>query len=103
MINLLIAEKSKIVSICRNLRIRRLEVFGSAANGNFDPLHSDLDFIVEFDNSDSKSSLLDSYLSLASQLESLLGRKVDLLTPKSIRNSYFRKKVDESRELIYED
>jgi predicted nucleotidyltransferase len=101
MIDLLITNKPKIETICRNLHIHRLEVFGSASNGRFDPSRSDLDFIVEFDNSD--SGLLDRYLALATQLERLLGREVDLLTAKSIRNSYFQKKVDESRALIYED
>ncbi|OGV60321.1 MAG: hypothetical protein A2X45_06380 [Lentisphaerae bacterium GWF2_50_93] len=103
MIDLLVANKPKIATICKNLQIHRLEVFGSASDGRFDSSHSDIDFIVEFDNSASSLGLLDRYLALATQLERLLGREVDLLTPKSIRNSYFQKKVDESRALIYED
>lgn len=102
MIELLNAQKPGIEAICKNLRIRRLEVFGSAANGNFNPARSDLDFIVEFDAAEVGTSLLDRFLALASALEQLLGREVDLLTPQSIRNPYFKKKVDESRELVYE-
>ena len=38
-----------IVGICQRYGIRRLEVFGSAARANdFDPAHSDADFLVEF-------------------------------------------------------
>ena len=28
--------------------MKSLDVFGSAANGEFDPAHSDIDFLVEF-------------------------------------------------------
>ena len=30
-------------------RVRKLELFGSAASDRFDPATSDLDFLVEFD------------------------------------------------------
>lgn len=102
MIALLNAQKPGIEAICKTFRIRRLEIFGSAAKGDFNPAHSDLDFIVEFDASDVDTGLLNRFLALATALEKLLGREVDLLTPQSIRNPYFKKKVDESRELVYE-
>jgi uncharacterized protein len=38
-------------ALCRRFHVRRLDVFGSAARGDFDPEHSDVDFIVEFDRS----------------------------------------------------
>jgi len=79
-----------------------LEVFGSAATGQFDAKQSDLDFIVEFDNLTGDGGLLNRYLELASQLEALFNYQVDLVTPNAIRNPYFLKTIDESRELIYE-
>jgi|LakMenEpi03Aug12_release.lakeMendotaPanAssembly.Ray.scaffolds.fasta_scaffold549920_1 hypothetical protein len=102
MIDILSSQQGRISDICASLGIRRLEVFGSAATGQFDVKHSDIDFIVEFGNFTGSGSLLNRYLELASQLEALLGYRVDLLTPNSIRNPYFLQKVNESRVLIYE-
>jgi len=34
--------------LCRRFRVTRLELYGSAAEGRFDPAASDLDFLVEF-------------------------------------------------------
>ncbi len=36
----------EIVALCRVYGVERLEVFGSAADGRFDPGRSDFDFIV---------------------------------------------------------
>lgn len=102
MIELLSSRRMQIGEICESLGIRRLEVFGSAATGQFDAKQSDLDFIVEFDNLTGDGGLLNRYLELASQLEALFNYQVDLVTPNAIRNPYFRKTIDESRELIYE-
>jgi predicted nucleotidyltransferase len=41
--------RAGISAICQRYRIHRLEVFGSAARADdFDPEHSDADFLVEF-------------------------------------------------------
>ena len=40
---------TSIGALCRRYRARRLEVFGSAATGDYRPGTSDLDFLVEFD------------------------------------------------------
>src|SRR5260370_10922073 len=38
-----------IAELCRRFDVRRLDLFGSAATGPFDPARSDLDFLVEFE------------------------------------------------------
>lgn len=103
MIDLIHSHQNQIAEICRRLQIRRLEVFGSAATGAFDPIRSDVDFIAEFADTSAKPGLLSRYLTLAEQLEKVLGHSIDLITPPSIRNPYFRKTIDESREVVYED
>ena len=40
--------REELRDLCRRFHVRRLEVFGSAARGDFDPARSDLDFLVEF-------------------------------------------------------
>ena len=42
----LIDHRDEIVSRCRAYGVERLEIFGSAADGRFDPARSDFDFIV---------------------------------------------------------
>ena len=39
----------EIIRICTHRKVRRLAVFGSAADDRFDPKKSDLDLLVEFE------------------------------------------------------
>lgn len=87
---------------CRRFGVRRLEVFGSAARGDFDPAKSDFDFVVSFADR-SPGTYADRFLDFADALERLLGRKVDLQTERSIRNPYFRREVDAVRQVIYDE
>ena len=45
--------------------------------------------------------LSDRYIDLADDLEMLFRRPVDLITPASIRNPYFREAVNASRAQVY--
>ena len=80
--------------------MRRLAAFGSAVNGRFDPVTSDYDFVVSFRDS-SSPGYADRYFDFAEALERLLGRKVDLITERSVRRPSFRRAVEEA-EVIYE-
>ena len=44
----------------------------------------------------------DRYLGLAEALAALLGRSVELVTERSIRNPYLRRAVDATRQPLYE-
>jgi uncharacterized protein len=47
--NRIVQDKLKeLVDLCKNRRVRRLALFGSATTGSFDRSSSDLDLIVEF-------------------------------------------------------
>jgi len=100
MINLVTENREKIAEHCRRLNVRRLDVFGSAACGDFDEVKSGIDFLVEFGDFNSPG-ILRRYLDLAESLEALFSRKVDLVTADSVRNPYFRASVEASKELIY--
>jgi predicted nucleotidyltransferase len=90
----------EIATLCREHHVRRLDVFGSAANGAFDVARSDLDFIVSFDTALPVSGF-SGYFALKEALETLLQRRVDLVTEGTVRNPYVRRGIEESRELIY--
>ena len=101
MIALVEQKKQGIADLCRRHEVRRLDLFGSAARGDFQPERSDLDFVVQFART-GYAGYADTFLNFADALETLLGRKVDLLTERMIRNPYFRATVDATRQTIYE-
>ncbi len=90
---------SELAELCRRFGVRRLDLFGSAATGAFDPSRSDVDFLVEFD--DNPARLFDRYFGLKESLEALYGRPVDLVSAGSLRNPYFIAAVNATRQLMY--
>jgi uncharacterized protein len=93
--------QKKIEALCREFNVSRLEVFGSAARvKDFDPERSDADFLVEFIRP-SKLPPLEEYLGFREELMRLLGRSVDLVEARAVRNPYLRRSIDESRELVF--
>ena len=100
MIALIANKREEIAALCKRFGIRRLEVFGSAATGAFDPTSSDLDFLVDLGEYD--ATVAGRYLDLALALEELFDRRVDLITERSVTNAYLLDSVNRQRETIYE-
>ena len=100
-IPLVARRKPQIRNLCRRYHVKRLDVFGSAAVGEFDPDTSDIDFLVEFDESDD-ISLFETRRDLTQALESLFNRSVDLVIFANVENPYFRSSVENTREPIFE-
>lgn len=92
--------REQIAAICREYRVRRLDVFGSACRADFDLQRSDVDLVVEFD-SESVDSQFDRYFGLKQSLETLFSRPVDLVEMESLRGSRLRKHLERERVLIY--
>ena len=80
--------------------MKRLELFGSAARDDFDPGHSDFDFLVEFADPENGDPL-QSYFGLKDALERLLGRPVDLVMPAAVKNPYILASINRDRQLVY--
>jgi predicted nucleotidyltransferase len=100
MIDLVARHMNEIGALCRHFGVRRLDLFGSAASGAFDPATSDLDFIAIFADTE-KPGYARRYLAFAEALEALFNRPVDLLTEDSIRNPFFRQTVAATRQAIF--
>lgn len=78
--NIVISEiKRKAIPILKKAGVTRSSVFGSAARGDFGDA-SDIDILIDFDK---KMTLLD-LVGLEQELESALGRAVDLVTRRSL-------------------
>jgi uncharacterized protein len=91
--------REQIEALCKKYRVKRLELFGSAARNVFDPASSDLDFLVLFDvQPDARA---DAYFGLLSDLEKLFGRKVDLVDVTAARNPYFMAEALRHRVRLY--
>lgn len=87
-------------TLCRKYRVSRLEVFGSAAAGDFDAKSSDLDFLVEFLPLEPGQSA-DAYFGLLFDLQDLFKRSIDLVMPTAIKNPYFLQSINQHREVLY--
>ena len=94
------SNRGEIERLCRRFRVRRLELFGSAAGGDFDPSRSDLDFLVEFEQL-APGEYADTYFGLLDALRDLFKINVDLVTISAVKNPYFLKRIEQSRTLLY--
>lgn len=95
--------RDDIVALCRRHHARRLELFGSAARGDFDAQRSDLDFLVELEEGLPPGALAQAFFDLKDGLEALFGRSVDLVMARSIRNPHFLRRVNAERQVVYAD
>jgi len=101
MIAALKEKHGELIVLCRRFHVRRLDVFGSATmQDRFDPQHSDLDFLVEFERTEVMNPA-DQYFGLWNELKKLFGCDVDLVTVRALRNPYFIKSVNATREVLY--
>ena len=94
--------RDELQALCRRFHVRRLDLFGSAARGDFDPERSDIDFLVEFDRVHPEALSLNTYFGLKEALEALLGRPVDLVEPGAMPNPYLKASIEGSREPVFE-
>ena len=99
MISLVTQKKNEVSALCRQFKVRRLDLFGSAAKADFSDA-SDLDFVVSFTEEEPREYTR-CYFSLADALEKLFQRHVDLVTERSIRNPYFREEIELTRQPVY--
>jgi uncharacterized protein len=100
MLRLLQQHRRALGDLCERYGVARLEVFGSAARGDFDPARSDLDFLVSFQRRADLDRFV-QYFGLKEDLEALFGRHIDLVMMEALRNPYFIEGVNESRVLLY--
>ena len=89
----------EIDALCRKHHVRRLELFGSAATGDWDPTRSDLDFLVSF----KRERPWEEQRALEQAFEELFAREIDLIREREFENPYFRQSVEDSRTYLWGD
>ncbi len=92
--------RKEISSICKRYRVRKLDVFGSAARKvNFKINSSDADFLIEFEPDVQVG--LDQLMGIKTELEKLLGRHVDLIEPEAVLNPFVKASIQRHQESVY--
>ena len=99
-LHLISDKRDELGRLCERYRVRRLELFGSAAGEGFEPERSDLDFLVEFLALPSGRHA-DTYFGLLEDLQALFGRPIDLVMVGAIRNPFFLQGISGSRQILY--
>ena len=78
----LLDKKADIAAVCRRFQVRELSLFDSVLRPDFRP-DSDIDLLVEFNPSASVGLL--QFGELQIELESILKRRVDLVSKRGLR------------------
>ena len=97
--NLIERLNKDILILCKTHKVKSLYAFGSVLTDEFND-ESDVDLIVDFEPID-VLEYGDNYYDLKFSLENILKRNVDLKKKKAIKNPYFRKTVNQNKQLIY--
>lgn len=100
MVGLVQQRLDRIADVCRTFGVSRLWVFGSALSDRFDPSRSDVDFLVE--ESDTPRDYVRHFFPFEQELAAVVGRPVDVVEPRAVRNPFFRASFEKSKVLIYE-
>ena len=90
-------DDQQLAQFCRAHHIRKLALYGSVLKGTARP-DSDIDLLVEFDPAHIPGLL--GIASMEIELGDMLGRKVDLRTPKDL-SRHFRDEVIRTAEVQY--
>ncbi len=91
----------KIIALCKKYKVAKLWVFGSILTPRFND-DSDVDLSVSFRKDEiGLLDYADNFLDFLDELKTLFGRDVDLVSEDAVRNPYFRRELDATKQLIY--
>ena len=88
----------KIIALCKKYKVAKLWVFGSILTPRFND-DSDVDLSVIF-HYEQIPDLFLTFFDFIDELQTLLGRKVDLIDETAVKNPYFRTELDRTKFLI---
>lgn len=86
-----------VAAFCQKYHIVKMWLFGSVLRDDFME-HSDIHVLVEFDPNHIPGW---EYFSLSDELGTILGRKVDLGTHKSLK-AHIKERIAQTAQVIYE-
>lgn len=100
MIKLIEDRLNDIIALCKAHHVKSIALFGSAAKESMHE-NSDIDFLVEFSDEIDVLEYADNYFSFLEQLENLMGKKIDLVSRKSLKNPVLIEEIERSKVDLY--
>jgi len=94
----LTVDREGVEAFCRKWHVKELSLFGSVLTDDFRP-DSDVDVLVVYEEG-TRRDLWD-HLHAEEELTAILGRKVDLVEKKVLRNPFRRHHILNNREIVY--
>lgn len=95
------AKRDEIESLCRRFGVVRLDLFGSAATGRYDPFTSDYDFLVTYPSDYDFGPWYGRFQDLRQELAWLLRSNVDLVSLDNVQSPTIRAGIERSRVTLY--
>lgn len=93
--------EKEFLALCQKHKVKTLYAFGSSITDRFNEQTSDIDLLVEIDESD-PIKRGEKLMSLWDKLENYFDRKVDLLTNSSLNNPILKKNIERTKVLLYD-
>jgi len=90
---------SQINQLCLQNGVKELYAFGSVLTKEFKN-GSDIDLLVDFLQL-SPTEYAKSYFNLKFSLKELLGRDIDLLEVRSLKNTFLNQEISKTKHLLY--
>lgn len=91
---------NEIIVLCKSHNVTSIALFGSAVK---EEMHeeSDIDFLVQFSDEINVLEYANNYFSFLEKLENLIGKKIDLISKKSLKNPILIEEIDRSKVDLY--
>lgn len=93
-----------IFMLCKQYKVKTLAVFGSILTDRFND-KSDIDLLVTFEPFDPDNpgdfDCVSKYFGLKDAFEKLFNREVDLIEEDALKNKYFIRNVNRTKQVIY--
>ncbi len=90
--------RTAIAEFCERWKVTEFALFGSVLTNEFRP-ESDVDVLVTFAH-DAGWSLFD-LVDMATELEALFGRRVDLVDSRGLRNPFRRHSILSTKQVVH--
>ena len=94
----IIVKDQELLDIIRKYDLSEVSAFGSVLRDDFNE-NSDIDLLIVFKNGKGKS--LFDIIDLKSDLEILVGRKVDIVEKEALKNPYRKEEILKTAKVIY--
>ncbi len=93
---------AEIIKLCERMQIHSLYLFGSGSNGKKFTEKSDLDFLYQFKKDKDGLTISNyDYFDLLFDLQTITGKKIDLVSEEKIKNKIFLRRVNAEKIKIY--